>query len=519
MDASDKSMRPAVESPSGEYSDTVGLNHPDYNTYLERYWLDIRNAFNGEWAMKENAEARGYITVPSAMKPRFGEHDDGKEAIEYINRARYPEVCRRALDTALGKSMQLEPTIEAKDEKLKDLENSIWSDGQPLRTNILSVFSEAMITRNGGLYVNLDSAGQAKITLYTAESVVNWRHFEGKLTMLILAEEVEDLDDPFEHQVDVQRLELGLHDGYYYQRRWKLSAGQSNIWEADLVDGADDAGRFFPTRGKERLKEIPFYPIGGWKMHEPPLRALAETARDYFRCSAEFSNAMWWTANPQVVINFSDTGGFMGQEDNSASLPSENVATGADQGQDNPAMKLRWGSPREPWLLREGKVEIVAAGADALSSHKDRLEALTKEMGGLGSRAFDNSSKANIAAETQRMQDGSEGAAVWMVMMNVQEVISAAVTMVGWWENFKDPTYNFAFNQDTTFETFDPNMVNQMISWWREGVVSGQDITDYIIKFGLVPRDTRFEDIQAKAQKESSGFGDFSFDQYDQQEG
>lgn len=497
--------------------------------------------------MKQHAEDRQYIIVPASMKPEkstsYAEaHANLRLRNAYVERARYPEVCKRASEIAVGKALSKEPKIEGAT-RTQDALDDIWADGQDFDTNLIGIFEEALQTRAGGLYIAPHAESREPvITRYPAEAVVNWRTRNGKTVLVVLEEEVEaDEDDIFSHEKAMRRTVLALDDaGKYYQQIWLKRKEKSALkdtrrksnnartrvdeytddWE--LQDADTDDGRIYPTRGTERLDEIPFIPLCGWKLQPPPLNALAMAARDYFRASAEYANIMWWSATPQPIITFGENGGWWTQDEFSPEAPTDGAT-----GQQIPEMS--WGS-MNPWLLRDGKLELVAADASALAAHKDRLEELKKEMGGLGARAFNNASNANQTAETERLQQQGETAVIWLIMREIQTAITKAVNICANWRLLPDD-FRFSFSDDISFEPFDLSPIRELLDLRQQGFVGGQQIVDYLIKVGVLAPGTDFEQLQDDVRQELEqyppqdqlgfgfdGFGDGGLDTFDDQD-
>lgn len=485
-------------------ADSVALNHPDYDENL-RHWEFVRHSFAGEYDMKTHAHDREYIIVPQAMLGYSGERapayhyvQNNREAVAYIERARYPEVCARALEIASGKALSRDPQIEA-DDAVVPLLDEVFASGVDFETGVLEALKEALTLRAGGLLVNLNSEGKAAISIYPAENVVNWNS-EGGKTRLVVIEDTAPNPDPFNHEPIAERIVLGLDDrGKYFMERWQMGEaddGDAGEWELD------DNGRVYPTSALASMDGIPFIPLGGWTVHKAPMSALAETAKSYFRASAEYNHIMWWAATPQPYISFAENGGFYGVDEYD---PNAAEHSGGNE------VAIRWGAST-PILLREGKIDFAAAPTGALAAHEKRMESLRNEMGGLGARAFSNNTNANQTAETERMQQSGEGSVVWLVLREVAKALTVSVRMALSWRGVREADkFEFAFNKDISFEAFDMSAVPGLTTLHQDGYIRKQDVRRYLRKIDVVEPGMSDEDLDAAIAEEGplGGFGGF----------
>ena len=495
-------------------SEGVGLNHPDYDHFRDM-WRFIRDSIEGEEQIKEYAVERGYLLVPAAMS---GDGDVpwhyrkvNREANAYIERARYPEVVLRAIDMASGKAMSRDPQIKASPEIAVILDD-IWVNGDDFETGVMRILREALSTRFGGLLPTRNDEGDPVLSFYPAENVVNWKHERRAQKLLVLEDSVPN-ENMFSHEVGRARLVMYLNeDGNYTVKRYVEEAQLDEKGKHTGMEWVESGEAVTPTVDFRELESIPFIPIGGYDIPTPPFMPLARTARDYFQCSAEFNHIMFLNAVPQMYINFDDTGNFFGMDEfSAAALQAEGAAT---EPGGRSEIELTIGSST-PWLFRGATVNYVQVPSGALGAHEKRLEKLSKEMSGLGARAFQNEAGGGQkTAETERLQQAGEGAVVWLVLREVAKAITEGVRTIARWRKLRGADeFEFAFNRDINFEPFDFNPVSGMIQAHQEGYARWEDVIRVLRKVDAIEPGISDDELKAAIEEERSalggGFGDF----------
>ena len=486
----------------------IALNHPERNE-----WSDVdsfmRDSFAGERKIKEGGER--HIIIPPAMNGYKGEKTPhwhyiagNQEANDYIRRAHYPDVCSDALDQAVGRSWSRDPEMQG--EKVIPVLDTMASNGADFQTFVLDTLEDYLKVRCGGLFVNLNEDGDAVVSYFPAEAIKNWSNSGYRLKFVVL-ETAAKRSSPFEHNADVDRLVLGIDDdtGHYFIERWEF---QRTYDERGRQNGEtwalDEDGRVFPTFHRAAMTKIPFFSIGGWTRKSPTWEALANTARRYYQRSAEYNHLMWWTATPQPFIDFGEKGNFYGLNDQGPS--------GQNDDQDQaPNIEIRWGA-NSPILLQGGDIKFAAAPSGALTAHLQHLEKLTREMGSLGNRSFSNQSSANVTAETERLQQNSEGSAIHAAYREVAKAITLAIRFAADWRRIKDADmFEFKFNQSINFNGFDFNDLPSFVALHQERYFGVKRVWDIMRKIGAIPASVTDEQLRAEIAEEF-GAGDFGTD-------
>ncbi len=492
----------------------IAAVHPDHGE-RDKVLKFMRISFAGEDEVKRNAIVADFIRVPAGMtgyanerSPVYHNVEAMKEAHDYVERARYPDVVPHALAMAVGKAWSREPEI--KGDSVKPILESVFANGDDFRSGVLAVLEDYILTGGGGLFVNLNSKGQAVIYHYAPENVVNWNHGDEGLRLVVFETETAGAD-PFLHETDTKRYVAGIDadTGKYFQERWTFhlvgeGKGAKHEWTLETTE------RIYPTMQQNSMTAIPFVAIGGWEL-KPIFKALAKSAKAYFRHSAEYAHAMFWSAMPQPVITFKENGDFYGVDD----FDPAN-AGGADNAGEVAPPTMKMGSTT-PILLRDAEFKFVSAPNGSLSALKERLMNDREEIGGLGLRAFNNSTNANQTAETERLQQSGEGSMIHSAYREVAMAITRAVRLVAQWRGIKDADqFSFEFNKSILFDEFDMSDIGGLQMLHSEGYLTRRHVRDALRKKGIIAAHETNEDLDEEIAGElglGGGFGDGADDE------
>ena len=394
-------------------SEDLDFEHPDYTKNRDTFEF-LRISFEGEAEVKKNAEQ--FLTIPTAMRPNASDRGSvfkyqaaAQEAQEYVMRASYPEAPSFAIDMATGKSWSQKPVIIG--ESVKPILGEVFADGSDFRSGVTKILASYLKFGGGGIFVNLNKKRDAVITHYPINTVVNW-YREYADTRMVTLEQFVGGGSKFDHATTTKRMVLGLDDdtGEYFAEPWRLEEKRNAKGAVTGHDWVRDKERVSPTMGGRPMDRVPFIAIGGWDHKRPVFQPLVRLARSYFQASAELEHSAYIAAIPQAYLNFKETNnqpaGFWGVDDFEADGMGGEDADGG--GSD---IEILWGSSR-PILLTNGELKFVTPPTGQLQFLENRCINIAENMAGLGLRAFRNSTNAAQTAETERLQQSSEGAIV-----------------------------------------------------------------------------------------------------------
>jgi len=496
----------------------LDFNHPDFDRYDETHDF-IETSFLGEEAVKKNAVRLNFLIVPESMSGKsFGERDGAyvirdqyAEANAYIQRARYPEVAGANVSIATGKAFSRDPEIVG--DSVKPILDTLFADGSDFQTGVTNILTSYLKFGGGAIFVNPDAERGAVLHHYNAKSVVNWGHRRGKLKLAVLEDDAPN-ESPFDHDKKTTRLVLGLDDetGHYFSERW---TNEQHVDDKGNHHGSYwvlESTRAQITKSLKPVDKIPLFCIGGWGYKQPIFMPLLRTAAAYFAAYSEYSHNMWWSAIAQPYISFGPEGGWFGQDDFSAAAGGGDDLGGAGE---TDMQEIMWGATT-PILLRDGQIQYVSAPSGALSAQEKRLERLTLEMAGLGARAFRPMSHGNQTAETERLQQASEGSMIGTAMRDVAKAVTLAVREAAEWRGIEGAQdFVFKFNDAIHFQPLSINDISYLVSWHQEGYLTKKHVRDGMRKVQVIDSAETDEAIDKQLEDEgpfAGGFGDDTFD-------
>lgn len=229
--------------------------------------------------------------------------DDARKLyIAYCDRADYPMWVKDSLRTMIGLVSRQEPEIVLPG-RMAMIEEEATADGFGLNQLFLRVVSALLTKGRKPLLVEFDDRGAPYIATYTAETAPNWRtsNLGGRqdLTLVVLKESrLKDDSDEFDPQYeDVYRV-LDLVDGRY---RVRVMKNNDEMVEDEAFPG---------LQGGTQARGLPFIPLvfagstdNSVDVDEIPLLTMAKTAIKYYQLSADYYQALHYTAHPQPVIS------------------------------------------------------------------------------------------------------------------------------------------------------------------------------------------------------------------------
>ena len=393
----------------------VDFEHPAYDR-SKMLWKKCRDAIGGEELVKAARDA--YLPKLDGM--------DDSEYRGYATRAHFYGASGRTVKGLAGLIMRKEAVVSGlPDSAVKSLEE-FGVDGERLSVVALTALNEVLTTSRVGMLVDSDSEGQrVYVSLYTAESIINWRTIEidgiRKPVLVVLHESVEvpDWQDPFVVKIENRYRVLSLEAANpksgadpvvrYVQRVWrKLKADdgrKKEMWE----QVGDDV---YPVKhGGGAWEEIPFKLANdqdvSWDVHKPPLLDLVNTNLSHYRNSADLEHGLHYTALPTPYALGFD-------------IESGDLKIGPSEA---------WVSKRD--TAKVGLIEFTGAG---LGSLRETMRDKESQMAKLGSKMLEQQQRTVEATETVKMRQAGEHSSLAATANAVAELLTFAVS---WWAQYK----------------------------------------------------------------------------------
>lgn len=508
----------------------VTSNHPDYETKAPR-WRKIRTFMEGEAAVK--AAGTFYLPKPTGMdslgagqgSTRLRDGAIGQsEYTAYKERASLYAATARTVQGLTGAVMRKPMSVEFP-EASKPLLDNITNRNESLNQLAATCVEEDCSVGRGGLLVDAPAGIADKpdpyITYFYAEDIVNWDEVvEGGrlvLSMVALQENERDLSDDIFAPKTIERrrvLRYGLPTPKPIARNepeaWVEKAPSLDdflsFYRLTLADFADGEGVYWQEvwrkdekaqkrpgeEGTDYLLEERIVPrmSGGrlireipWKFinpsdtepepESPPVGDLVDLNASHYRNSADHEHGLHMTALPTPWA-----AGFKVTEGEALRIGSGTA----------------WVSSTPQ--ARAGMVEFTGQGLGAILATMQRKE---KQMAILGARMLEERGDGVEAAETLKIRQSGESAA----LSNIAETVSKALTCaLKWWADWRGMSeavikkIKVELSQTFTSAGADPKMLERLMQMAQGGLMSWDTFFFNLERAEIYPDGLTSEDEQ-----------------------
>lgn len=447
----------------------VSTAHPQYTENLGTVRL-VRDAVGGDPAIKRRKE----LYLPADFAKEDGEYTD--HYIGYLNRAYFLGVTGRTKEALVGMVFRKPPTPDLP-EGIESLLEDIDGAGQSLEQLSKAMVGELLESGKYFLLAdyptapeNTDRETESRMGLrptiapYPFESLINWR-FEGvggkqRLTLAVLAEEVDSGDDEFSHDTETVYRVLRLRDGVYTQQ---------------LYDDAGQPGEEYTPRmaGGEPFDHIPLHIAGAQSnlpgVDMPPLYDIARTNIAHYQTTANVMESGYVGTQPLIHVNVGETDLTEWKEHNPGPVTLGN---------------------RSGLITKGGSLEIVQA--EATDYNMSVMEKLEGQMVMLGARLVQRGGQAETA-EASRINASAEASVLEVVVGNASDCIEAALEDVGRFMGIKADSIAYHLNNSFWESQLDAQSLSAVMQARQLGNLGGKDVL-YMIRQGQIKLDPERED-------------------------
>lgn len=385
-------------------------------------WRDVRAALKGERYIKSQREI--YLPMPPALelaRKRGGDDAEfAKVAYEDLLRnARFPDITRDALSGIIGLTLIKKPKTEMLDEVVSNKKEKL-----PVFAGAL--LRESAVTGRAIVVVDIPTGGgDAYMTIYGAEELINWREDkDGNLTLAVIRETSDESVDGDGYETDeVTR----------YRRYELLPGGAVSL---SIRDGDDrilvehEGG--LPGDGiviLETPKRIPVFIAGSidnsFDIDPVPLLPVVDCALSAYKKSAIYERALVQSCDPTpVVTGINDGDGVRGQ------ILEQGIGSGAF-----------WTLPMG---AQYGFMETDGVGIPLIEKAIEAEHARAREL----SVRVLNEGQGVEAAESVRMRMHTQHASLFSIVRSCQAALAEALALMFRWNNrpAADMTYEYSID-------------------------------------------------------------------------
>lgn len=382
----------------------IDTKHPFYLDHEDR-WLDCRNCFNGQQAVKD---------AGTRYLPRLtGQTDAEYEA--YKMRALFYSITSKTISALVGMAMDQPPSLKYPDKMASYFKDS---NGVQFQECLAATITEILLTGRFGILIDRPvNGGDPYLTIYETESIYNWRTGEtGQLEMVVLREKYleQSASDKFVTEVKYRFREMELVDGQLVVRVHTPADNTGKTFDAGTETTITNAG--IP------LDFIPFFCVTstglGFDPVKSPVQDIVDINLSHYRTSADLEHGRHFTGLPTPWV------------------------TGAES-----QSKMSIGSTTA-WVIPEAsaKVGFLEFQGLGLASLEKALAEKQSQLASLSARLIDNSTRGSEAAETVKLRYLSETSSLRTVVNVAQSLMNSVFTTVAKMMGLGETEVNITLN-------------------------------------------------------------------------
>lgn len=492
--------------------------HPLYALHLAD-WLQMRHTYEGERKVKE----QGFIYLP----PTAGMREDGlqlitgapvlsggtvalsRQALEtnvlskgwlayeaYRMRARYPDWVREAVRALVG-VMHRKPAMVEVPPQLESILERATARGESLQTLLRRVNEEQLITGRLGLLGDVidqgERAGQPYLSLYGAETIVNWDDGGAtdaldveSLNLVVLDESENERSATFEWQ--------------WVKKHRVLVLGPVSTNEGDNTPGAvyrvglfrdtdnfTEEGLVVPSVSGRPAVEIPFVFINAVDVvpepDVPPLLGLSNLALTFYRGQADYRQSLFMQGQDTLVV----IGG----------------TTQADE-------QLRVGAGARIDLPLNGDAKYIGVDSAGLQEQRLALENDNREAQQMSGQLLEAASRQKESGEALKVRVAARTATLVQVVLAGAFGLQEALRKLARWFGADAEAVKVTPNLDFADQSMTGKELGELMAAKVQGApLSLQTVHDLMANRGITGKtfDEEIEQIEAERELELAPTG------------
>jgi len=433
--------------------------HPDVH-YYEDDWRMIRNAYEGERAVKE----RGIELLPAMAGM------DSEQYTLYNENATYFNMVARTVGALSGTIFRRNPVIDDLPKTFKEKINVITKKGQSLRSFTQEVAREVLQMGRVGVLIDASDGGDPYLCMYVAESIIDWEsevvNGREQLTKVVLMEmeEIETTSEINTRTYQVVFRVLMLSNGTYRQEVYRTLAEGATY---PNIDGDPDEVKV-PTKRGVKFKRIPFKIIGPtagpWDMQRSPMLDIAAMNISHYRSYAQLEHGRYYTGFPIFW----------------ASKASADQTNTYELG------------PDRVWELPSGeKAGLMEFNGHGLKFLESAIQTKQGHIASLGGRMIGVEVQATAESDNQvNMKDRNEQALLFEVTLSLDEAFTDILRLWAEWDSMNKTAamkISIEFNKDFMLKEVAAREFRAIQSMYADGILPIEVLFDYMKKAEVIP--------------------------------
>ena len=436
-----------------------------------RRWRVVRDVCAGDQALR-NDRYLPYLNAKDISEENVARN------VAYRQRAVFYNATGRTRAGLLGLAFRRDPRNQMPN-KLGYLLGNVDGAGMSLYQQSQATLANTIEVGRHGLYTDFDERlRRPVIKVYRAEDIINWRHIDGRLTLVVLHEVAEE-PDGFGFKAVSQFRELALQDGRFVCR---IHRKKDKEWDVREMRAA------LPN-ANQQFDFLPFTFVGsrdnGPDIDEAPLYDLSQVNVAHFRNSADYEDSVFFIGQAQPWISG------LTEEWRDHLESNGNLYVGS----------------RVPILLPEGGAFGFAQVAPNTLA-REAMDQKEKQMVALGARLLDETRAAVTATQNENDKETSTSV-LSMCVSNVSEAYERAIAWCGLYAGVAIPedAETYRINQEFAKNKIDPTAITALVQAWQSGAFAKPDLRAYLRAEGVIAVERTDEDIDADLELEGPALG------------
>ncbi|MCK6158022.1 DUF4055 domain-containing protein [Moraxella osloensis] len=404
----------------------------------------------------------------------------------YKERANYYNVTRRTIQSLVGMVFSKYPMIDNADnfDKKEIAQTAKRAVIEVLQKGRCGLLADYPINQGVVSKQQLNALGyQPKVKLYPAESVINWRTENDKLTLVVIREKYVTEDDGFSLKTAEQLIVLRLTDGVATSQLVQQKDGQWVFGEVSAIRQSN--GKAF--------SEIPFTFIGSENndadVDDSPMYDLAKVNIAHYRNSADYEESIFLAGQPTLFVS-GVTDAWRDEYYDGVTID----ANGKEVFTEGHPITL---GSRTAHLLGVGSTAQLLQ-ADANTALFEAMSHKEQQMVALGAKLIDTSTTNKTATEANS-ENATNTSVLSTIANNVSDAFSKALNYCCLFTGDK-PECVVTLNTNYQTNKMTAQERQQLIAEWQSGAISFKEMRDKLVEDEIAT----VEDVeQAQAEIEA----------------
>lgn len=405
----------------------VETRHPQYTAARAEDWRLMRDAMDGEGAVKGRKEA--YLPMPSG----FRQQEDGgaKAYADYMGRATFPEILAPTVSGMSGIAHGKEIAIE-----LPDALSYLWEDadgdGMPLEEFHRQITRELLVMgRHAVLADAPEGGGEPYLAAYCGESLINWdKDF-------YVLDESGPVRKGFDWENRTRFRVLSLQDGRYVQ---EIHEGEAPAF----------AGAAAPSAlGQKALDFIPFAVASAVDLkpdiRTPPLIGVARAAKAIYQLDADERHQLFMSGQETLLVINGEAPSFVG-------AGACHVINTGDE--------------------KTGDMKYVSPSCSGIEAHQNKIKDVREAAVQAGAKLLDQSERAQESGEARKLRYQSETATLASIVRSGCALLEKGLRFVAALKGLEGDDITVPVPDTLLDSTMTPADAEALMRVWLEGGIS-----------------------------------------------